>query len=148
MKERHFVLIFGPQYSVTENLVSDLKARGYKCIYATKSDEIEQVGNQYHKVAVLFFDHKFAVNFLKESDLGTYHKFRGVFFEKRPIMNPKIQWIFDEIFLKIYYPTIYDQFFKDLAEFFSSNDLDKTTEDIESIEFTLNSVQNPFLGKK
>lgn len=145
---RQFVLIFGIKNSLTDDLVEELKSKNYKCIFSHSADEVEQVGRQFGKVAILFFDHKLAVNFLKESNLSTFHKFRAVFFDRKPILNPKVQFIFDEVFLKIYYPQIYEDFFKDLAEFFASEELDKPIEDIDAIEFTNSNFQNPFTRKK
>lgn len=145
---RNFVLIFGIKNSLTDDLVEELKSKNYKCIFSHSADEVEQVGRQFGRVAILFFDHKLAVNFLKEADLSTFHKFRAVFFDRRPILNPKIQFIFDEVFLKIYYPQIYVNFFKDLEEFFAAEELDKPIDDIDSMEFTDSSLQNPFMKKK
>jgi hypothetical protein len=148
MKQRRFVLIFGIETSLTEGLLADLKSQGYRCIKSTKANEVEQVGKQFGRVAILFFDHKFAVNFLRESDFSTFHKYRVVFFEKRPVMTPKVSWIFDELFLKNYYTQTKEQFFEDLDEFFSAEDPDKPIEDIDSIEFAETSVQDPFRRKK
>ncbi len=79
IKERRFVLIYGVDSSLTEGLKVELKNLGYRCIKSTNSNEIEQVGKQFGRVAISFFDHRFAVNFLRESDFSTFHKYRVVF---------------------------------------------------------------------
>ena len=121
-------LMSKPDNIEVQQLLSQLQKLNYSCIDSFKSGEIDQLGIQMGRVAMIFFDPGEADKFLQNKTLSTFETFSVLFASKTPMLTPEISEKLKSINLNLYSPDTKQKLIQDLADFFSGKIQDADTE--------------------
>ena len=100
-----FVMFVGDLGEHGQKLYEKFKQLGFYCSKVNCADEVDQVGLQCGRGAMIFCDHKLAYRFLTENTWEGFPTYAVLYLPKRPIISPDAQRKLDSVHLNVFTPS-------------------------------------------